>query len=55
MEKLNMITTVLFGLLGLTALLCALLTPAHWHFVTAAFCGLLVWASIAEIKINRRK
>lgn len=55
MEALNITTIILFGLLGLLALGCALFAGAWWHYYTAVACALLVLVSLDDLKKEKKK
>jgi hypothetical protein len=50
MEALNITFIILFGLLGLLALGCALFASAWWHYYTALACAILVLVSLADLR-----
>jgi len=50
----NIAGAVLFGVLGLMALIGALFFGATHHFVTAAIGAIMAWALWAEIKRERK-
>jgi hypothetical protein len=55
MEALNITFIILFGLLGLLALGCALFAGAWWHYYTALACAILVLVSLADLKKEKKK
>jgi hypothetical protein len=50
METLDKFCIVIFGLIGIIALIGAMFFGAHHHYVTCVLCAIMVWVSILDIR-----
>lgn len=50
MKEINVVTIILVGLLGLFALISAVITGAWWHYFTFVACAMLVLVTMNELK-----